>query len=118
MGSRVAELDSQGRRGVPARCPLPWPNLREEGVHVAGLEPELGVGRGVGGVAPLLHLSEVLLRHGAFGQVEPVDKRQDVPGKRARLTPIQGGSWEAEAGTRPLRLPGRPRATHALKQSS
>lgn len=86
-----------GEARCPPRCPLPWPYLREEGVHVAGLEPELGVGRGVGGVAALLHLSEVLLRHVAFGQVEPVDERQDVPGGKS------------EADTRPGGAPGRRR---------
>ena len=101
-GVSLSELSSRGKLGVHPRCPLPLLTapgayLREEGIHVACLELELCVGRGVGGIAPPLHLSEVLLCHVAFGQVEPIDKRQDVPGKRVRLTPALAGSLEAEA---------------------
>lgn len=56
-------------------------HLGQEGVHVAGLEAQLGVGHGVGGIAPLLHCLKVLLGDVSLRQVEPVDECQDVPGR-------------------------------------
>lgn len=82
-------LPSRGSR-MGEGCPR-GTDLGEEGVQVAGLETQLGVGRGVSGVAPSLHLLKVLLRHVAFGQIERVDERQDIPVKSARLALALGG---------------------------
>lgn len=106
---------SMGPGGSPASalgvslapCPevgaTPGTHLRQEGVYVTGLEPQLCVGHRVCGVAPPLHFCKVVLRHIAFRQVKPVDERQDVPGKRAGLTAQMGacpmGSSEARRGT-------------------
>lgn len=98
---------------VPGELSVPWgrPSLRlcrpagahlgQEGVHVAGLEAQLGVGHGVGGIAPLLYRLKVLLGDISLRQVEPVDERQDVPGKRARRMP-----WARQARRAPWRRRG------------
>lgn len=86
--------DSQRPKRIP---PLTHTYLRKEGVHVTGLELELCVSLGIGGVAPLLKGLEVLGSHIALGQVKRIDESQDVPG-RGEKAAVHPPRWELPKG--------------------